>query len=730
VGFVSTAPISIPSRSQNNSNRSVATSHAATPTTAVVSLGQGSLSSFAASNQDVVQERSAWVSRASRELEPGANGGASGSSHAVSMKTMVGDRRVDAAAWGLGASKRVNPSRGVEELSPVSYENDSMNLAFPSVVRLASSVPVDTTVAASAAHPAQRIQLELHNIGTENLTAAAAAAAPLSTRRSAIDKHIRALNPCLAYLGPVARNKIVRALELVAECASESSLLRAMSVVSMLADLRMDCDALLAGALKDASVSDDDIELNVGIDALQLLRENASVSRVVELTASMKDEAAAEAVAIRHLVLTSAADWRAVALELVDAVVRWRFYYSAPDAGEQPQARRFAERLLSLHAPLANQLGMWSLQSELEELAFECLHPSECAHLRMLVGERLEECAVLLEDTKRAVEVALRRSKEARSLVSSVRIKGRIKGLYSIFKKMQRSRKSFNEIYDMVALRIVLSPRVASSLGERDPEALERESCYHAMKVIHSVWKQFGDGQREKDFIANPKSNGYQSLHTTVLVGDDIPLEMQVRTTKMHRIAEFGRAAHWMYKECSYEQGAVVDEDEEEKVLPRDEFSFEGIDAVTLDEPSLGGGRVGGASPSGSCDAFSSSPAASSSGSPLESHFTENVESHVEYVMAANQALRKNHVVILSGGKLHYVKTGSTLLDFAMHRLKLGDDDLDRLTVNGERVPPSHELNMSDIVGLKRAGSGARAAAAAAAVSMSSSVPSSVSSFL
>jgi len=288
---------------------------------------------------------------------------------------------------------------------------------------------------------------------------------------------------------------------------------------------------------------------------------------------------------------------------------------------------------------------------------------------------------------------------------------------------MERSKKSFDQIFDMVALRIVVTPRVTSSLGSRDPEALERECCYEVMNVIHSVWKQFGNGERWKDFVANPKSNGYQSLHTTVHVGDDIPLEMQVRTTKMHRIAEFGRAAHWMYKESSYanddylglvgyptgiENASAAEPNIQ--VAPRDEFSFGGVEAMELDEPASSTSKSPNNSPSGTL-----------SGSP--SHFTDLIESHVEYVMAANQELRKKHVVVLSNGKLHYMKTGSTLLEFALIRLKLTSDDVAKLTVNGEFVSPHHRLSMSDIVGVSRIGN-------VASVALSSSVPSAITPFV
>eukprot|EP00186_Timspurckia_oligopyrenoides_P004426 CAMPEP_0182441472 /NCGR_PEP_ID=MMETSP1172-20130603/433_1 /TAXON_ID=708627 /ORGANISM="Timspurckia oligopyrenoides, Strain CCMP3278" /LENGTH=693 /DNA_ID=CAMNT_0024635777 /DNA_START=170 /DNA_END=2252 /DNA_ORIENTATION=+ len=509
---------------------------------------------------------------------------------------------------------------------------------------------------------------------------------------TSFDSHIRGLNSCLSYLGPIARNKIVRALELVCESSPVQSFHRAVSMVSMMADLHMDCDALLAGALKGALVSDEDVETNVGRDALHILHENSSVARVIELTGDLSEEVENDQLAIRQLVLAASLDWRAVAVELVDAAVRWKYFFSC--AGDCPSTKVFAERILSLYAPLANQLGMWSLQSELEELAFEYLYPKDCENLRRLVGEKMEECAILLEETKQKVEVALRKSKKSEKLVSAVRIKGRIKGLYSIYKKMLRSNKSFEEIYDMIALRIVLDPRV--SMSREDETEFENECCYHALSVIHSEWKQYGDGERFKDFLKDPKSNGYKSLHTTVVVGDadsnaSIPLEMQIRTSRMHRFAEFGKAAHWLYKETSYNDFSLDVSSESRHtgihVSPRDEFSFGGKEFVRLDAPL-------------EIDPFD---------------VDERIDTHTDFIGAANRALRRKHIVVLSKGTLHFIKTGSTLIDFAKSRLNMPNALW--LTVNGEDVPENHQLAMSDIIGIKLTSD----------IQFSSSVPANVS---
>ncbi|KAA8497862.1 putative guanosine-3',5'-bis(diphosphate) 3'-pyrophosphohydrolase [Porphyridium purpureum] len=550
------------------------------------------------------------------------------------------------------------------------------------------------------------------------------------SRQHRLQMGIRQLNSSVSYLGPVARNKIVRALELVSESSSSRVFARALAVVNMLAELRMDLDAVLAGALKGASISTEQMEQNVGPDAVRILRDNAVAQRVLNLTTPD----VAEPRAVRELALKACEDWRAVALELVDAVVCWRLVHAGK---RDPAARDFAHRILDLFAPIAHQLGIWNLQCELEEIAFEFLYPEDCMLLRRLVAEKLSECADVLEDTKRQVEAALTRNVEVRSLVSSVRIKGRCKGLYSIFRKMQRNAKSFDEVYDLLALRIVVEPRLAPSGTRADQDDMDAICCRKVLDVIHSEFEQFGSGSRFKDFLSSPKPNGYKSLHTTVLVGDHapmLPLEMQVRTSRMHRLAEFGYAAHWIYKESVSQSdqavagpgtcrrsGAQQGDTDNDQVpfLPRDEFSFAGKECISMDQ--CGDGLA-----TGSTDL-------SREGLPedlFEGIDFLNVDSHAEYISKQNETLRKTHVVVLSEGKLHYVRSGTTLLEFSM-RLGLRHDQISALRINGVHMPITYQLKMSDIVTSTKSvcdANGGAAAAGSAVVSrlvpVSHSLPS------
>lgn len=350
-------------------------------------------------------------------------------------------------------------------------------------------------------------------------------------------QHARAdLDARLSYLGPVARNKVLQVLSLaMASGVTRPTLAHNLSVTLIAADLQMDCDTVCAAVLHDVTVDpralDPDVHRILTLhrrlqDSVALCGDNDSFTEV-----SFSN--------LRELLLVQAVDeHRAISLELARAVLSMRTVDALPSAREQ---RLVARRCMHLYAPLANQLGIWFVQSELEELAFMHLEPAAFEAVRHLVGERRRECEHMLKDSKHLLEIALSQTWPIRNTVRSVHIKGRVKGLYSVYRKMKKSGKRVSEIYDLLALRVVVQPKKA------DADA-ERNACYAVQEVIRQHYDTFG--QREKDYIESPKHNGYRSLHMTVLPhGGKTPLEIQIRTEKMHHVAEFGAAAHWIYKE-------------------------------------------------------------------------------------------------------------------------------------------------------------------------------------
>src|SRR5690348_13728885 len=189
-----------------------------------------------------------------------------------------------------------------------------------------------------------------------------------------------------------------------------------------------------------------------------------------------------------------------------------------------------AKETLDVYAPLAHRLGIHALKWELEDLAFATLHPRKYDEIKAMVAERRADREEHVAEAARILKLELDK------VDIPAEISSRAKHFYSIYDKMAKKGREFNEIYDLTAMRVIV---------ERSGEEGTRD-CYGALGLIHSLWKPMPG--RFKDLIAMPKFNGYRSLHTTVIGPEGRPLEIQVRTREMHKTAEFGIAAHWLYK--------------------------------------------------------------------------------------------------------------------------------------------------------------------------------------
>ena len=234
----------------------------------------------------------------------------------------------------------------------------------------------------------------------------------------------------------------------------------------------------------------------------------------------------AEAENYRKLVVAMAKDLRVILIKLADRLHNLR---TIEYMGKQTQVRK-ARETLEVYAPLAHRLGIHALKWELEDLAFGTLHPRKYEEIKQMVAERradreehVREAALVLQNELDKVDIP-------------AEISGRAKHFYSIYDKMASKGREFNEIYDLTAMRVIVER--SGDEGTRD--------CYGALGLIHSLWKPMPG--RFKDFIAMPKFNGYRALHTTVIGPQGRPLEIQVRTREMHETAEYGVAAHWIYK--------------------------------------------------------------------------------------------------------------------------------------------------------------------------------------
>src|SRR5947207_14649618 len=275
--------------------------------------------------------------------------------------------------------------------------------------------------------------------------------------------------------------------------------------------------ALLHDVPEDTEYSLPDLEERFGSEVARLVDGVTKLSRF-----STHSHEQQQAENIRKMFLAMAEDIRVVLIKLADRLHNMRTLYGLPSEKQQPIARQTME----IYAPLAERLGIWQMKWELEDLAFKVLEPERFRELAKLLDTRRKGREGYIE---RAIAELAARLKEAGIEAD---LQGRPKHIYSIDKKMQRKGAEFGEIYDVYAIRILVG---------------DVRDCYAALGVVHSLWKPI-PGQFD-DYIAVPKNNFYQSLHTAVIALDGKPLEIQIRTHAMHQVSEVGIAAHWRYKE-------------------------------------------------------------------------------------------------------------------------------------------------------------------------------------
>src|SRR5438477_209502 len=293
----------------------------------------------------------------------------------------------------------------------------------------------------------------------------------------------------------------------------------------ILAGLRMD-EATLAAALlhdtvEDTGIGIDDVRAEFGDEIAKLVEGVTKLTRV-----QFQSREHAEAENYRKLIVAMAEDVRVILIKLADRLHNLR---TIEYMGKQTQVRK-AKETLEVYAPLAHRLGIHALKWELEDLAFQTLHPRKYEEIKQMVAERRTD----REEHVREASMVLQRELDKVDVPAD--ISGRAKHFFSIYDKMVKKGREFNEIYDLTAMRVIV---------ERDADEGTRD-CYGALGLIHSLWKPMPG--RFKDYIAMPKFNNYKALHTTVIGPQGRPLEIQVRTREMHATAEYGIAAHWLYK--------------------------------------------------------------------------------------------------------------------------------------------------------------------------------------
>jgi GTP diphosphokinase / guanosine-3',5'-bis(diphosphate) 3'-diphosphatase len=300
-----------------------------------------------------------------------------------------------------------------------------------------------------------------------------------------------------------------------------------VEVAKILADLQLDsvtvASALVHDVVEDTAVTVEEVEREFGREIAQIVD---GLTKIGHLPMTSTQERQVEN--YRKLLLSIAKDARVILIKLADRLHNMRTLEFMPE----DKRLRISQETRDLYAPLAHRFGLAAMKAELEDLAFKFLEPVDYKNLAKLIVQKRKERESLVEEMAQPLRARL-----AEAGIKVYEASGRPKHLWSIFKKMQKRDKPYEEIYDLLAVRVLVE---------------NVQECYHALGVIHGEWTPLQE--RIKDYIASPKSNGYQSLHTTIFGPKQTLFEIQIRTREMHRTADFGIAAHWRCKEGGKEK--------------------------------------------------------------------------------------------------------------------------------------------------------------------------------
>ena len=330
----------------------------------------------------------------------------------------------------------------------------------------------------------------------------------------------------------------IQAHGMEARKSGEPYVMHPIAVATILADMQLDPEtiaaALLHDVLEDTPITYDEVEKAFGARVAKLVDGVTKLGRIPwtgdDLSGQARREREHQAESLRKMFLAMVDDIGVVLIKLADRLHNMRTLGALPPAKQQ----RIAQQSLEVYAPLANRLGIWQFKSELEDLSFRYINPDAYATLEREFAQRGENAAPYIARVTADLLAALT------AAGINAEITGRTKHIYSIYRKMQLKKRSFDEIYDVIGLRVLVE---------------DRKDCYGTLGVVHDLWHPV-PGEFD-DYIATPKESMYQSLHTAVIGPDGRAVEIQIRTWEMHRLAEYGVAAHWRYKEGSKSDARV-----------------------------------------------------------------------------------------------------------------------------------------------------------------------------
>jgi GTP pyrophosphokinase len=351
--------------------------------------------------------------------------------------------------------------------------------------------------------------------------------------------------------------RVVAALEFVKPIYSgkkvvtgQDAFVFVQGVTRVLASLKTDVDTRVAGVLFELTMLDPVVaetiearfgkeiaDMVTGVRQLMRLHETALAQQEVARGKNAAQQAAAQLEILRKMMLAMASDMRVVLVRLASRLTTLRYF--ADIKLESDITRHYARETFDLYAPLANRLGIWQLKWELEDLSFRFIEPQAYKRIAKLLEEKRMEREGFVDSAISRLET------ELAAAGIKAEVFGRPKHIYSIWTKLRGKDLDFSELYDVRAFRVIVA---------------DVKTCYTVLGIVHDIWTPLPE--EFDDYISRPKPNGYQSLHTVVMAEDGRPLEVQIRTSEMHRFAEYGVAAHWRYKESGGSNFAAQKYDE------------------------------------------------------------------------------------------------------------------------------------------------------------------------
>lgn len=368
------------------------------------------------------------------------------------------------------------------------------------------------------------------------------------------------INMCAAKYSPEEMEVLKKAIDFASEAhkgqrreSGEPYIMHPIAVAKMLFEMSMDENTVIAGLLHDTvednpNITVDIIRSEFGDDVANMVDGVTKLTKSGNAGLLSKEDRQAEN--LRKMFMAIANDVRVVIIKLADRLHNMRTL----EYCDGEKRIRKAHETLEVYAPLAHRFGMGAIKCELEDLSFEYLYPEEAKKLKNAIEPQKRERMQLLEHAMSVIKEQLA------AIGIEAEVSGRPKHLYSIYKKVVKQNVTVDKIYDLIAIRVIVHTV---------------NDCYAALGVIHSIWPPMPG--RFKDYIAMPKTNKYRSLHTTLFGDNGMPFEVQIRTQEMHRAAEYGIAAHWMYKE-----GRTTQDDLDSKVAwLREALEYENLADTT-----------------------------------------------------------------------------------------------------------------------------------------------------